>query len=73
MLHHASAVHPYLDEQMKELCANNPGKGISKLTQMHNKMFIDYFHKRVMNDLDESVFETVKWLTFGPREDVRCY
>ncbi|XP_057247021.1 uncharacterized protein LOC130589632 [Beta vulgaris subsp. vulgaris] len=58
---------------MEELRVSNPGKGVRALTQMHNKTFIDWFHKRVLNDLDESVPETVKWLAFGPREAVRSY
>ncbi|XP_057249588.1 uncharacterized protein LOC130590939 isoform X2 [Beta vulgaris subsp. vulgaris] len=73
VLHHVPDVHPYLSEHMEELRVSNPGKGVRALTQMHNKTFIDWFHKRVLNDLDESVPETVKWLAFGPREAVRSY
>ena len=36
---------------------------------MH-KTLINFFHKRVVNDLDESVSKTVKWLAFRPREAV---
>ena len=41
--------------------------------QLHNKTFIDWFHNRVICEELKGVSETIKWLAFGPREDVYRY
>ena len=41
--------------------------------QLHNKTFIDQFHNRVICEELKGVFETVKWLVFGSREDDNKY
>ena len=40
---------------------------------LHNKTFIDWFHNRVICEKLNGVSETVKWLAFGPRENVNKY
>ena len=41
--------------------------------QLHNKTFIDWFHNRVICEELKSESEIVKWLGFGPRDDVNKY
>ena len=40
---------------------------------LHNKIFIDQFYNRVVCEQLEGLFETITWLVFGPREDVKKY
>ncbi|XP_021775493.1 uncharacterized protein LOC110739334 [Chenopodium quinoa] len=73
VLHHVAEVHPYLEEHMDSLRAEFPSKGERALMQLHNKMFVTWFHDRVMRQLDESVSDTIKWLAYGPKEDVYSF
>ncbi|XP_021714663.1 uncharacterized protein LOC110682635 [Chenopodium quinoa] len=73
VLHHVAEVHPYLEEHMDSLRAEFPSKGERALMQLHNKMFVMWFHDRVMRQLDESVSDTIKWLAYGPKEDVYSF
>ena len=74
VLHHVSDVHPYLDEHMSCLRAEFPSKGERALMQLHNKKFVDWFRERVMSGLnDTNVTDTVRWLAYGPRDDVRSF
>ncbi|XP_021717904.1 uncharacterized protein LOC110685685 [Chenopodium quinoa] len=73
VLHHVAEVHPYLDEHMDSLRAEFPSKRERVLMQLHNKMFVTWFHDRVMRQLDKSVSDTIKWLAYGPKEDVYSF
>ena len=70
MLHHIPEVHPFLNEHFDILRAKYPSKA---LMQLHNKTFIDWFHNRVTCEALKGVSETLKWLAFGSREDVKKY
>ena len=73
VLHHISEVHPFLNEHFDILRAKYPSKGDKALMQLHNKTFIDWFHNRVICEELKGVSEIVKWLAFGPCDDVNKY
>ena len=74
VLHHVSDVHPYLDEHMASLRDEFPSKGERALMQLHNKRFVNWFRDRLMSGLDDTnVTDTVRWLAYGPRDDVRSF
>ena len=72
MLYRIPEVHHFLNEHFDILCAKYPSKGDRALMRLHNK-FIDWFLNRIICEELKGVFETVKWLAFGPREDVNKY
>ena len=73
VLHHVAVVEPYLDEHIELLREECPAKGERALMQLHNKTFLTWFRDRAMDHLDESVPDTVRWLAYGPKEDVRSF
>ena len=73
VLHHMTDVNPYVDEHMIELRAKNPSKGDRALMILHNKTFIDWFHRRVMHQSFDSIPATVNWLAYDPRDVVQSY
>ena len=73
MLHHISEVRPFLNEHFDIFRAKYPSKGDMALMQLHNQTFIDWFYNRVICEELKGVSETVKWLAFGPRDDVNKY
>ncbi|GKD86132.1 hypothetical protein Tco_1357286, partial [Tanacetum coccineum] len=67
----------YIERHKEVLKTENPGKRIAFLENEHNKSFAKWLHKEVERQVErelaidkESVSETVRWISYGPRATV---
>lgn len=76
VLQHLTEVHPYLEAHMRELRAKYPLKNEKWLVKEHNKCFVQWFRVKVLDELSrtpDNVAETVKWLAYGPNNEVKSF
>ncbi|GJZ90675.1 putative reverse transcriptase domain-containing protein [Tanacetum coccineum] len=67
---------PYIERHKQVLKTENPGKRIAFLENEHSKSFAKWLRKEVERELaisKESVSETVRWISYGPRATVVKY
>ncbi|XP_074271359.1 uncharacterized protein LOC141595291 [Silene latifolia] len=76
VLQHLTEVHPYLEEHMQTLRVEHLLKSEKWLAEQHNKSFVKWFREKVLGELSntpDTVGETVKWLAYGPNNEVKSF
>jgi ssDNA-binding Zn-finger/Zn-ribbon topoisomerase 1 len=71
-----SEVHPYVAEHMNFLREQYPSKNGPQLIKEHNRSFLTWFKRRVMDqfsDTPNEVSDMVRWLAYGPKCQVISY
>ncbi|GJT54058.1 putative transposase-associated domain-containing protein [Tanacetum coccineum] len=72
----SNEIVPYIERHKQVLKTENPGKRIAFLENEHSKSFAKWLRKEVERELaisKESVSETVRWISYGPRATVVKY
>ncbi|GJT57239.1 putative transposon, En/Spm-like protein [Tanacetum coccineum] len=65
---------PYIERHKQVLKTENPGKRIAFLENEHNKSFAKWLREERELAIDkESVSETIRWISYGPRATVVKY
>ncbi|GJT58520.1 reverse transcriptase domain-containing protein, partial [Tanacetum coccineum] len=76
VIQNTDEIVPYIERHKQVLKIENLGKRIAFLKNEHNKSFAKWLHKEVERELaifKESVSETVRWISYGPRTTVVKY
>ena len=78
ILQQSDLVRPYVEEHMNLLRCKRKHQGNSEkfYTDEHNRSFIKWFQSKVNQGISQnpySVNETIRWLAFGPSENVISY
>ena len=71
VLNNMDEVQPYLELHKKELNDMYPKKNDMQIAKEHNKSFVPWFKKKVMDEVEVS--KTLKWLAWGPFENVTTW
>ncbi|GJR05022.1 hypothetical protein Tco_0528006 [Tanacetum coccineum] len=67
---------PYIERHKQVLKTENPGKRIAFLENEHSKSFAKWLREEVERELaidKESVSETIRWISYGPRATIVKY
>ncbi|GKA67068.1 putative transposon, En/Spm-like protein [Tanacetum coccineum] len=76
VIHNTDELVSYIERHKQVLKTENPSKRIAFLENEHNKFFPKWLRKEVERELansEESVSETVRWISYGPRATVVKY
>ncbi|GJY17393.1 putative transposase-associated domain-containing protein [Tanacetum coccineum] len=76
VIQNTDEIVPYIERHKQVLKTENPGKRIAFLENEHSKSFAKWLRKEVERELaisKESVSETVRWISYGPRATVVKY
>ncbi|GJW09320.1 hypothetical protein Tco_1575147 [Tanacetum coccineum] len=76
VIQNTDEIVPYIERHKQVLKTENPGKQIAFLENEHSKSFAKWLRKEVERELaidKESVSETVRWISYGPRATVVKY
>ncbi|GJS45438.1 retrovirus-related pol polyprotein from transposon TNT 1-94 [Tanacetum coccineum] len=76
VIHNTYEIVPYIERHKQVLKIENPGKRIAFLENEHSKSFAKWLHEEAKRELaidKESVSETVRWISYGPRATVVKY
>ncbi|GKC54642.1 hypothetical protein Tco_1077387 [Tanacetum coccineum] len=76
VIHNTDEIVPYIERHKQVLKTENPGKRIAFLENEHSKSFAKWLREEVERELaidKESVSETVRWISYGPRATVVKY
>ncbi|GJU55021.1 hypothetical protein Tco_1228735 [Tanacetum coccineum] len=76
VIHNTDEIVPYIERHKQVLKTENPGKRIAFLENEHSKSFAKWLRKEVERELaisKESVSETVRWISYGPRATIVKY
>ncbi|GJW46635.1 putative transposase-associated domain-containing protein [Tanacetum coccineum] len=76
VIQNTDEIVPYIERHKQVLKTENPGKRIAFLENEHSKSFAKWLREEVERELaidKESVSETVRWISYGPRATVVKY
>ncbi|GJV30053.1 hypothetical protein Tco_1386501 [Tanacetum coccineum] len=76
VIQNTDEIVPYIERHKQVLKTENLGKRIAFLENEHSKSFAKWLRKEVERELaisKESVSETVRWISYGPRATVVKY
>ncbi|GJS12987.1 hypothetical protein Tco_0407459 [Tanacetum coccineum] len=76
VIHNTDEIVPYIERHKQVLKTENPGKRIAFLENEYSKSFAKWLREEVEKELainKESVSETVRWISYGPRATVVKY
>ncbi|GJY33251.1 hypothetical protein Tco_0417720 [Tanacetum coccineum] len=76
VIQNTDEIVPYIERHKQVLKTENPGKRIAFLENEHSKSFAKWLREEVERELTidkESVSETVRWISYGPRATVVKY
>ncbi|GJW10363.1 putative transposase-associated domain-containing protein [Tanacetum coccineum] len=76
VIQNTDEIVPYIERHKQVLKTENPGKRIAFLENEHSKSFAKWLRKEVERELaisKESVSETIRWISYGPRAIVLKY
>ncbi|GJV81578.1 putative transposase-associated domain-containing protein [Tanacetum coccineum] len=74
--HNTDEIVPYIERHKQVLKTKNPGKRIALLENEHSKSFAKWLREEVERELaisKDSVSETVRWISYGPRATIVKY
>ncbi|GJQ92772.1 putative transposon, En/Spm-like protein [Tanacetum coccineum] len=76
VIHNTDEIVPYIERHKQVFKTENPGKRIAFLENEHSKSFAKWLRKEVERELaidKESVSETIRWISYGPRATIVKY
>ncbi|GJX61232.1 putative transposase-associated domain-containing protein [Tanacetum coccineum] len=76
VIQNTDEIVPYIERHKQVLKTENPGKRIAFLENEHSKSFAKWLREEVDRELaidKESVSETIRWISYGPRATVVKY
>ncbi|GJU57314.1 retrovirus-related pol polyprotein from transposon TNT 1-94 [Tanacetum coccineum] len=76
VIQNTDEIVPYIERHKQVLKTKNPGKRIALLENEHSKSFAKWLREEVERELaisKDSVSETVRWISYGPRATIVKY
>ncbi|CAN1752128.1 hypothetical protein LINPERHAP1_LOCUS4591, partial [Linum perenne] len=73
VLFNAEGVEPFIQTQLKRRHRSNRRITVNEIERMLHREFVDWFHRRIMNDENETHTNDLKLLARGPLYEAMRY